>query len=173
MSLSPEHRLIVCLCLAFSIWPRPVVGAPRQALGNTVPEPQLAQTDPAYMQLMKALEHVGHARDAVVENLSHAHVAAYKRHRVRFTGSGSISIARDIRPGGLVHTGRALDWAIKGRGWFQLTLPDGRIGYTRQGTFLVNAEGMLVSEQGFELEPAISLPTESQRIEVGSDGAVS
>jgi flagellar basal body rod protein FlgG/flagellar basal body-associated protein FliL len=172
MSLSPKHRLIVCLCLTFSVWPRPVGGAPRQALDNTVPEPQLAQSDPAYRQLIKALEQVGHARDAVVGNLSHAHVTAYKRNRVRFTGSGSISIMRDVRPGGLVHTGRTLDWAIKDRGWFQLTLPDGRIGYTRQGSFMVNAEGLIVSEQGFELEPAISLPDAYQAVEVGSDGTV-
>jgi len=138
-----------------------------------MPEPQLAQSDPAYMQLLKTLEHVGHARAAVVENLSHAHVAAYKRNRVRFTGSGSVSIMRDNRPGGLVHTGRTLDWAVKGQGWFQLTLPDGGIVYTRCGSFLVSAEGLIVSEQGFVLEPAISLPDAYQAVEVGSDGTVS
>lgn len=173
MALSPKYRWVVWSYLVCMFWLAPAEAAPYQTPGESIARPLLSQTDPAYVQLMSALKCVEHARHAVAENLSHANVTAYKRNVVRFTGSGSISVLRDVRPGGLVQTGRQLDWAIKGRGWFQLTLPDGRSAYTRRGTFSLGPDGFIVSEQGLALEPAICVPTDSQAFVVARDGAVS
>jgi flagellar basal body rod protein FlgF len=173
MILLPKHRLIVWACLICVTRLGSIGATPCQASDNGVPKPQLSQADPAYAQLMNALKQVGQARHAVVENLSNAKATAYKRNCVRFNGSDSIAVTRDLRPGGLVHTGRKLDWAIEGAGWFQVLLPDGRIGYTRRGTFSLDTDGTVVSEQGFSLEPAISVPTDIQTLDVARDGTVS
>jgi flagellar basal-body rod protein FlgG len=173
MSLYSQYRLIVWLCLvcAACLGSKGVV--PCQALEEAAPSPQLSQTDPAYVQLMAVLELVGQARLAVAENISHANVTAYKRNVVGFTGTDYISITRDMRPGSLVHTGRRLDWAIKGAGWFQLSLPDGRTAYTRQGIFSLGPDGAIMSEWGLTLEPAISVPADNRAIVVARDGTVS
>ncbi len=173
MTLLPKHRLIVWACLIGVTRLGPVGATPCQASDKGLPTPQWSPADPAYTQLMNALEQVGQARQAVVENLSNAKATAYKRNCVRFTGSDSIAVTRDLRPGELVHTGRKLDWVIEGAGWFQLLLPDGRTGYTRRGIFSLNADGEIVSEQGFSLEPAISVPTDIQTLDVARDGTVS
>ncbi|MCP4451545.1 MAG: hypothetical protein GY809_08790, partial [Planctomycetes bacterium] len=172
MSLSFQYRWIVWLCLVCGACLASVGVVPCQALEEAVPRLPLSQTDPAYVQLMTVLELVGQARLAVAENLSHANVVAYKRNVVRFTGTDYISVTRDMRPGSLVHTGRRLDWAIKGAGWFQLSLPDGRTAYTRRGTFSLGPDGAIVSEQGLVLEPAISVPADNRAIVVARDGTV-
>jgi flagellar basal-body rod protein FlgG len=70
-------------------------------------------------------------------------------------------------------TGNPLDLAIQGSGFFQIKLPDGQIGYTRSGSFQMDAQGNVVTANGNPLEPAISIPTSAQSITVGSDGTVS
>ncbi|MEM9624149.1 MAG: flagellar hook-basal body complex protein, partial [Pseudomonadota bacterium] len=61
----------------------------------------------------------------------------------------------------------------EGRGFFQITLPDGSVGYTRTGSFSVDQDGQLVSSQGYVVEPAVNIPQGSTGITIGSDGTVS
>src|SRR3546814_2603035 len=70
-------------------------------------------------------------------------------------------------------TGNPLDLAIEGDGFFQVTLPDGTIGYTRAGSFNLSAEGQIVTSDGMPLQPAIQVPEDAQSITIGADGTVS
>lgn len=80
----------------------------------------------------------------------------------------------DFTPGDLIVTGRPLDLAIDGRGWFAVTGPNGQEGYTRAGNFEVDVNGMLTSNKMPVLGDGgpISLPP-FQRIVVGTDGTIS
>ena len=57
--------------------------------------------------------------------------------------------------------------------FFQVLLPDGRIGYTRNGTFSRNNEGALTTSSGFVIQPEVVIPEDAQEINVSSDGVVS
>lgn len=70
-------------------------------------------------------------------------------------------------------TGNPYDLAINGDGFFQIQMPDGTIGYTRNGQFHPNEEGQLANSQGFLLEPNITLPLDAQNLNVSRDGIVS
>jgi flagellar basal-body rod protein FlgG len=74
--------------------------------------------------------------------------------------------------GSLQTTEGSLDVAIEGRGFFQITLPDGSVGYTRDGEFGLNQEGQVVNSQGFALEPGIIIPADASTITIGVDGTV-
>ena len=52
-------------------------------------------------------------------------------------------------------------------------LPDGTLGYTRDGSFQVSAEGELVTASGYKVQPGISIPDGAQSVSVGTDGTVS
>ncbi len=69
-------------------------------------------------------------------------------------------------------TEEAFDVAISGRGFFQVTMPNGDLGYTRNGQFHLNGDNELVTAEGYLLEPAITLPAEVQTFTVGVDGTV-
>lgn len=81
--------------------------------------------------------------------------------------------ARVNSQGALATTDNPLDLAIEGDGFFQVTLPDGTIGYTRAGSFNLSAEGQIVTSDGMPLQPAIQVPEGAQSITVGADGTVS
>ncbi|MBN1493723.1 MAG: flagellar basal-body rod protein FlgG [Candidatus Omnitrophica bacterium] len=70
-------------------------------------------------------------------------------------------------------TGNALDLAIEGEGFFQMTMPSGELRYTRDGAFRIDSEGQVVNGDGFLLEPAITIPTDAVEVSVGVDGTVS
>ena len=65
------------------------------------------------------------------------------------------------------------DMALDGRGFFQIQMPDGTLGYTRNGQFQVNAEGEMVTATGFLLEPVIEIPEDAQSVSISKDGIVS
>jgi len=88
------------------------------------------------------------------------------------TGVRVSSTTRVFTVGDFNNTGRNLDVAIRGDGFFQVAMPDGDIRYTRDGALLVNAEGQLVTATGYQLEPAVSIPTNASSIEVAADGGV-
>jgi len=69
-------------------------------------------------------------------------------------------------------TGRNMDIAIRGDGFFQLTMPNGDVRYTRDGSLQVNANGEVVSMTGYAIEPAITIPTDAASIDIGPDGGV-
>ncbi|MGQ3685521.1 MAG: flagellar basal-body rod protein FlgG [Candidatus Loosdrechtia sp.] len=70
-------------------------------------------------------------------------------------------------------TGRSLDLAIQGKGFFQITQPDGTIVYTRDGTFQLNSAGEIVNSEGLKLSPSVSIANDVIGINIGSDGTIS
>ncbi|QFT76692.1 flagellar basal-body rod protein FlgG [Erythrobacter sp. THAF29] len=75
--------------------------------------------------------------------------------------------------GTLNTTGNAFDLALDGPGFFQVELPGGEIGYTRDGNFTLSPEGQLVTSQGYAVNPAIQIPQGAEAITVSPDGTVS
>ena len=75
--------------------------------------------------------------------------------------------------GNLNQTGNSLDLAIQGRGYFQVLLPSGQLAYTRDGSFQVTNTGQLVTANGYQVQPAVTIPTGTQSITIGTDGTVS
>lgn len=75
--------------------------------------------------------------------------------------------------GSLVNTGNQFDVAIEGDGFFQIALPDGSLRYTRDGAFRLNRDGALVTADGFQLQPQITIPPDAVSVGIGADGTVS
>jgi flagellar basal-body rod protein FlgG len=75
-------------------------------------------------------------------------------------------------PGELENTGRNLDLAVMGDGFLQVTLPNGQTRYTRDGLLQTNANGQLVTPNGYTLEPAITIPIDATSVDIGKDGTV-
>ncbi|HKO88551.1 MAG TPA: flagellar basal-body rod protein FlgG [Burkholderiales bacterium] len=88
------------------------------------------------------------------------------------TGVRPVSNARVHTQGNLQQTGNALDMAINGQGFFQILMPDGTTGYTRDGSFHVDSQGQVVNSNGFPLQPAITIPSNAIQITIGQDGIV-
>src|SRR6201992_1670960 len=75
--------------------------------------------------------------------------------------------------GDFATTNNPLDLAIQGQGFFQILLPNGQIGYTRDGSFHPDAQGQMVTADGNPLQPAVTIPADAISVTVGSDGTVS
>ena len=69
-----------------------------------------------------------------------------------------VATAKQFTQGNLAQTGNALDVAINGRGFFQVLLPDGSTGYTRDGSFQINAQGEMVTSTATRCSPASAFP---------------
>jgi flagellar basal-body rod protein FlgG len=89
------------------------------------------------------------------------------------TGVRVVATEKMFTQGGINQTGNALDVAIQGRGFFQILLPDGTLGYTRDGTFQTDSQGQLVNSSGYLVQPSITIPTGAQSVTIGVDGTVS
>jgi flagellar basal-body rod protein FlgG len=89
------------------------------------------------------------------------------------TGVRTVATEKSHTQGNIIQTGNALDMAVQGRGFFQVLMPEGDIGYTRDGTFQIDSNGQMVMSNGYPLEPAITIPSEAQSITIGNDGTVS
>lgn len=89
------------------------------------------------------------------------------------TGVRPVAAERIHTQGNLQQTGNALDVAIQGAGFFQVLLPDGTTGYTRDGSFQRDSQGQLVTANGFTVQPALTIPANSSSVTIGSDGIVS
>lgn len=88
------------------------------------------------------------------------------------TGVRTAGTQKVFSTGSLEITDRPLDLAINGRGFFQIQMPDGNIGYTRAGAFHINNEGVVVNVNGYPLEPQITVPAQANKITVSKDGIV-
>jgi len=88
------------------------------------------------------------------------------------TGVRSVATEKIFTQGNLQQTGNNLDVAINGSGFFQIQLPDGTTGYTRDGSFHLDAQGQLVTSSGYALQPALTIPANALTITVGRDGTV-
>jgi flagellar basal-body rod protein FlgG len=89
------------------------------------------------------------------------------------TGVRVVATEKSFTQGNMSQTGNSLDVAISGRGFFQVLLPDGTMGYTRDGSFNVNAQGELVTSSGYAVQPGITVPDGAQSVSIGKDGTVS
>ncbi|NBO19575.1 MAG: flagellar basal-body rod protein FlgG [Proteobacteria bacterium] len=140
--------------------------------------------------------------DVTSQNLANSNTTAYKLQRPEFAdllyqnqrapGSNSsdngtivptgiqlglgvrtTSISRNTSQGTLSSTSGSLDVAIQGRGYFQVTLPSGQIGYTRDGSFQIGPDGSLVTNDGFPVTPTITIPQNATSISINQSGEVS
>lgn len=139
--------------------------------------------------------------DVIANNLANVNTNGFKRSQVdfkdllytRLAEPGREVAAGFIAPGGIEigngtrvastpkvflqgevsNTGRSLDVSIQGDGFFQVTLPTGDLRYTRDGSFYKDPNGTLVTAAGYPLEPAITIPTDALKVEIGADGTVS
>lgn len=89
------------------------------------------------------------------------------------TGVAIQSTSQIVTQGALNTTGNSFDLALDGDGYFQVELPGGKIGFTRAGNFTRSAEGQLVTQQGYVVQPAITVPEGAGSITVSPDGTVS
>lgn len=89
------------------------------------------------------------------------------------TGVRPVATERLHSQGNLSQTNNSKDVAIKGQGFFQVTLPDGSRAYTRDGSFQVDQNGQLVTASGFQITPAITIPANATSMTIGRDGIVS
>ena len=89
------------------------------------------------------------------------------------TGVRVQGTARIDTQGSMNQTGNSLDMAIDGGGYFQVTMPGGGLGYTRAGNFSRSPEGTLITSEGYQVMPGITVPEGATQITIGSDGTVS
>lgn len=87
-------------------------------------------------------------------------------------GVRPVATSRIFAQGNLQQTSNNLDLAIKGQGFFQVQLPDGSTGYTRDGSFQVDANGQLVTNNGYLVQPGITIPVNAQSVTIAPDGSV-
>ena len=139
--------------------------------------------------------------DTTSNNISNVNTIGYKKQRAEFadlmyqvmeyagtaTSGTSVSptgievglgvrptaIAKIFTQGNFKETGNPLDMAITGNGFFQIQLPDGTTGYTRNGSFKLDNDGNVVNSDGYRLLPEIVIPEDATQISIGVDGIVS
>src|SRR5688572_14369751 len=139
--------------------------------------------------------------DNVAHNLANVNTTGFKKGRVEFEdlvyqqikapgsptsqegsspigldaglGSKVVATARNFSSGNLRNTNAPYDMAIEGAGFFQISLPGGETGYTRSGTFHVNGEGQIMTNEGYALEPSITIPSNATSVTISKDGIVS
>lgn len=88
-------------------------------------------------------------------------------------GVNVVATSRNFTQGGLQQSGNNLDVAINGDGFFEVTLPDGTTGYTRDGSFQLDAQGRVVTSSGLPVAPGITVPAGTKSISISEDGVVS
>ncbi|MDO9313930.1 MAG: flagellar basal-body rod protein FlgG [Burkholderiaceae bacterium] len=88
-------------------------------------------------------------------------------------GTRAVATSRSFSQGNLQQTTNPLDVAVRGNGFFEVQMPDGTTGYTRDGSFQVSSTGQLVTNNGYTISPGITIPTTAQSVTIGSDGTIS
>lgn len=88
------------------------------------------------------------------------------------TGVRVVATEKLFTQGSIIQTGNAMDVTINGRGFFQILMPDGSLGYTRDGSFQKNSQGEMVTASGYIVQPGITIPDGAQSITIGTDGVI-
>jgi len=88
-------------------------------------------------------------------------------------GVRTVATSRSFTQGSMQQTSNQLDVAIKGNGFFQVTQPDGTIGYTRDGSFQLDSQGRLVTSSGLPVANGITVPPSATNVSIAADGTVS
>ena len=89
------------------------------------------------------------------------------------TGVKIAQTEKNYAQGSVLQTGGTLDMSVTGLGFFQVTMPDGTLAYTRDGSFSLDSQGNVVTATGFPISPAITIPISAQSVTIGNDGTVS
>ena len=138
--------------------------------------------------------------DVIANNLANVNTTGFKKSRVDFQDlmyqvvrvkgtptspdtqvPSGIEIGLGVRPGAvqkmfsqgdIYETSNPLDVVIEGDGFFQILTPDGTIAYSRDGSFKLDAQGRMVTSDGFPLEPPITIPEGAESVTVAQDGTV-
>jgi flagellar basal-body rod protein FlgG len=87
-------------------------------------------------------------------------------------GVRPVATSRQFSQGSLQQTTNYLDVAIKGNGFFPVTMPDGTTGYTRDGSFQLDNQGQLVTNNGYQIQPGITVPANATAVTIAADGTV-
>lgn len=87
-------------------------------------------------------------------------------------GTRAVATSRDFSQGSLQQTTNQLDVAIKGKGFFQITMPDGTTAYTRDGSFKLDSTGAIVTNDGYTVQPGLTVPANAQSVTIADDGTV-
>lgn len=88
------------------------------------------------------------------------------------TGVRTVATPRVATQGSVSASAGDFDLAIQGEGYFQITLPDGRIGYTRDGSLQLDSQSRIVTKDGFLLDPAITIPQNTTAVTISATGLV-
>ncbi|MCQ2957656.1 MAG: flagellar basal-body rod protein FlgG, partial [Candidatus Gastranaerophilales bacterium] len=139
--------------------------------------------------------------DVIANNVANVNTAGYKKVRAEFQellsqtikapgamtdqgttqpvgvniglGAKSSATQKIYTSGTIQATGGRYDLAIEGDGFFQVQLSDGTLAYTRDGNFKVDANGQIVTTDGYLLQPAITIPQDAVDVTISPDGKVS
>lgn len=88
-------------------------------------------------------------------------------------GTRAVATARDFSQGTLQQSSNPMDVAINGQGFLQVTLPDGTTGYSRDGSLKLDAQGQIVNNAGYTVQPGITIPANAQSVTISATGQVS
>ena len=139
--------------------------------------------------------------DVIANNIANVNTTAFKRSRAEFTdllyqsdrpagvlntpdgspvpegvstglGVRTAAIRTSNIQGAMTRTGNSLDLAFNGRGWFEITGPDGEALYTRAGSFNTDANGQIVTLDGYAVEPNMTVPAGTTEIVVNEQGEI-
>jgi flagellar basal-body rod protein FlgG len=135
--------------------------------------------------------------DNISSNISNVNTTGFKRSRIEFqdliyetlkktaptsqgtttpaelqVGGGTKAVAslKNFEQGTPTKTGNPLDMTILGEGFFQVLMPDGTIGYTRDGSWKVTSEGKIVNSDGLPMEPPLTLPQDALSVSISTEG---
>jgi flagellar basal-body rod protein FlgG len=89
------------------------------------------------------------------------------------TGVQAVATEKVFTQGNVQQTGNTMDLAINGRGFLQVTMPNGDTNYTRDGSLTLDSTGQLVTATGLLISPAITIPPNALSVTIGTDGTVS
>jgi flagellar basal-body rod protein FlgG len=87
-------------------------------------------------------------------------------------GVRTVATSRSFAQGSLQQSGNNLDVAINGNGFFQVNMPDGTLGYTRDGSFQVDSQGRLVTSSGLTVANGVTVPANAKSVAIADDGTV-
>lgn len=139
--------------------------------------------------------------EVIANNLANMNTTAYNPRRAEFTDlhyeqierAGTISaadgsilpagvqlgmgvkpsaVSMDVAQGSLKETGGDLDLAIEGAGYFEVSLPSGGTGYTRDGALKLTGEGQIVTSDGYPIVPDVTVPDDARDISINADGEI-
>jgi len=139
--------------------------------------------------------------EVISNNIANMNTTAYNRRRPEFTdllyqnlkrvGSNSsdnntivpsgiqlglgvktTAVYRITEQGSMNNTDNTLDLAVQGKGYFRVLLPNGQTAYTRAGSFQLSPQGQIVTQQGYEVLPGITVPNNAVSVSINTSGQV-